>query len=372
MLPTLRETWTQYFELRRATWQPRTVYTRGHMVRRFIVLLEERYPHVRSFADLRRHPHIEAWLAYLRPLHPVTRRDTLLVLDQFFRDLIEWEWPEAPLRRLLEETDLPSIPQRLPKPFSPEDDRRLQLAMEEDDSVMGLGLRLLRQTGLRVGELLGLPLDAAVQNHEGFWELTVPPGKTFTERLFPLTPQTVSIIAAIRRRRGLRASQQPLPPLLMIAENGEPVRYWNVLRHIKGLARRAGLSHWESVHPHQLRHTFATELARTGMPMPTLMALLGHKRPEMTMRYVRLTATDIRQVYECALAKLTALPSFPAPAKPFPRGTPPASLRDDFHALIARLDYSRRDARGDPARAAALARLVKRLRAALRAFKHSA
>ena len=358
--------------MRKATWQPRTLYTRSLLLRRFIVLLEERYPRVRSFADLRRHPHLETWLTHIQHLHPVTRRDSIQMLDQFFRDLIDWDWPEAPPRRLLLETDIPPIPQRLPKPFSPEDDRLLQRAMEQEHSVMGLGLRLLRQSGLRIGELLALPLDAAAQNRQGLWELKVPPGKTFTERLFPLTPQTVSLIAAIRQRRGMHAPQRPLPPLLMIAENGEPVRYWTFLRYIKIVARRAGLPHWEKAHPHQLRHTFATDFARAGMPLPSLMALLGHKRPEMTMRYVRLTATDIRHAYDCALAQLPALRAPSAPATPLSRSHPSSSLPDDFRALIARLDYSRRDAHGDPARASALARLVKRLRAALRTLEHSA
>jgi integrase len=40
--------------------------------------------------------------------------------------------------------------------------------------------------------------------------------------------------------------------------------------------------------PHQLRHTFATEMLRAGVGFPALMKLLGHTDPDMTMRYVHL------------------------------------------------------------------------------------
>jgi integrase len=45
--------------------------------------------------------------------------------------------------------------------------------------------------------------------------------------------------------------------------------------------------------PHQLRHTYASEMVRAGVGMPTLMKLVGHVNPEMTMRYVDVAGTDL-------------------------------------------------------------------------------
>jgi site-specific recombinase XerD len=339
-------------------------------VLRFIALMEARYPRVRRFSDVRRHPHVEAWLGSIRDRHPVTRHNYMEILDQFFEDLIDWEWPEAPPRRLILETDFPLQPKHVPKPFDPQSDRRLQEVFGQQDSVMGLGLSVLRQTGLRVGELLALPLDAMSWTREGLAELKVPPGKTNTERLFPLSRQTAELIESIRRRRGLNVPDRDLPPLLMVDEQGRPVRYWTYRRYIKRLAQRAQIPHWQKATLHRLRHTFATELARTDIPLPSLMRLLGHRRPDVTMRYVELTSQDIRRTYDQALARLRDAPSPACVLKTVSRPRHSTVLAD-FQTLVARLDHQRRDTQSAAARAD-LARLVKRMRAALRAFHQCA
>jgi hypothetical protein len=49
--------------------------------------------------------------------------------------------------------------------------------------------------------------------------------------------------------------------------------------------------------PHQLRHTYASELVRAGIGLPALMKLLGHVNPEMTMRYVDVAGTDLQREF---------------------------------------------------------------------------
>ncbi len=50
--------------------------------------------------------------------------------------------------------------------------------------------------------------------------------------------------------------------------------------------------------PHQLRHTYATEMLRAGVGFPALMKLLGHTSPEMTMRYVDVALTDLQREFQ--------------------------------------------------------------------------
>ena len=52
--------------------------------------------------------------------------------------------------------------------------------------------------------------------------------------------------------------------------------------------------------PHQLRHTYATEMLRAGVGFPALMKLLGHTSPEMTMRYVDVALTDLQREFQRA------------------------------------------------------------------------
>lgn len=54
--------------------------------------------------------------------------------------------------------------------------------------------------------------------------------------------------------------------------------------------------------PHQLRHTYATEMLRAGISFPILMKLLGHSQPVMTMRYVEVALTDLQREFQQARA----------------------------------------------------------------------
>ena len=66
--------------------------------------------------------------------------------------------------------------------------------------------------------------------------------------------------------------------------------------------RRSGI---ENANPHRFRHTFAVDMVREGMPLAVLKRLLGHSSIEMTMRYVNLSAEDVRQEFERAVRRLT-------------------------------------------------------------------
>jgi hypothetical protein len=52
--------------------------------------------------------------------------------------------------------------------------------------------------------------------------------------------------------------------------------------------------------PHQLRHTYASEMIRSGVTMPALMKLLGHRDPGMTIRYISITSDDLQREFHLA------------------------------------------------------------------------
>jgi hypothetical protein len=56
--------------------------------------------------------------------------------------------------------------------------------------------------------------------------------------------------------------------------------------------------------PHQLRHTWATELANAGMSLQALTALLGHVTPQMTIRYATLASPTLRTAYDEAMGNM--------------------------------------------------------------------
>ncbi len=71
-----------------------------------------------------------------------------------------------------------------------------------------------------------------------------------------------------------------------------------------------------SIVPHQLRHTYATEMLRAGVSFPVLMKLLGHTNPEMTMRYVDVALTDLQREFHQARAHPKHLVPQPKAASP--------------------------------------------------------
>ena len=75
---------------------------------------------------------------------------------------------------------------------------------------------------------------------------------------------------------------------------------------LRGLFRhhrkRSGIA---KANPHRFRHTFAVDMIREKMPLPVLMRLMGHKSIEMTMRYVNLSAEDVREEFERAVRRLS-------------------------------------------------------------------
>lgn len=178
---------------------------------------------------------------------------------------------------------------------------------ELDDVAARCAITILRGTGIRTGELLDLELGSLIDYHgHGTW-LRVPVGKLNTERTVPIDTPTLAAFDEWSHHRG---TSRPLPH----PRTGQPVEFMWIIngrrmgsgRIRRGLdiaAAQAGIDH---VHPHQLRHTYATRLANGGMSIEALMAVLGHVTPEMTLRYAHLASDTIRAAYDTAIARTPA------------------------------------------------------------------
>lgn len=83
-------------------------------------------------------------------------------------------------------------------------------------------------------------------------------------------------------------------PALFVNRYGERFQGNGIREMLNRLAERAGVNH---VHPHKFRRTKATDLARHGMPIQDVQAILGHEKIDTTMQYVQLNDTDIESSY---------------------------------------------------------------------------
>ena len=204
------------------------------------------------------------------------------------------------------------------------------------------------------------------------FSLRVPPCKTYTERLIPIDERTVELIRRIIAQRAHLLKRRLRPSrrhLMMIGPWGRHLSPATYGVHLKELT--AHLDPTEHITCHCLRHCFATEMARAGMPVPALMKLLGHKTPKMTMRYVEVAQNDVREAYDQAMTQLPVirsvqnrtLPSLPVPITGLTPHDESSQLLKLMEAMVTCLESHRRDEL-DPDRSKQLHRFIKRMRKA--------
>lgn len=322
--PVLRPAFVAYLERKTGTCHAKTVTGLATRLAHFGRFLADADPELRSLAELDRQRHIEPYLNSVagalnsKSDEPITRADQarrVLALSNFLSDITEWGWPDVPPRRLVFRTDVPRLPQSLPRYLPVDVDRRLTVALGGSQFRLAAdALLLARACGLRIGELLDLELDCV---HDvpgnGAW-LKVPLGKLDTERMVPLDDETVTLIDRITATRSEgRAFAHPRygrPAQFLFTHHGRRLGQQALRLELDRAARVAGIAH---VTPHQLRHTFATVMVNAGVSLQALMALLGHVSAEMSLRYGRLFDTTVRAEYERALdlakARIGPLPA---------------------------------------------------------------
>jgi integrase len=234
----------------------------------------------------------------VRPLSTASYINQLIALRSLLNELA-WSEELAELVRLIRREDFPRPPQRLPRPLTLQQDQLLQQEFRRRNDLGGNVFLLLRHTGMRIGECADLSCDCLRSTGSEQWAIHVPLGKLKTERMVPVDFFACELVQRLAFFRSL----DPLPAdgrLLARASSKEALvrqlrDYLHQVCHTLGLSTR--------IVPHQLRHTYATEMLRAGVSFPVLMKLLGHTSPDMTMRYVDVALTDLQREYQLARSR---------------------------------------------------------------------
>jgi len=306
--PVLAATMGRYLDQIAVSLRPATVSSAEVMLRRFAGWLVSNHPEINGLVDVER-CHIEAFKRFLPalpgrsgrpPLSDATIRMTLGTLRTFFERVSEWGYPDAPRRVLIFNGDLPTPDASLPKFLTDPDAAKLMRTAVDADPIRRLVVEMLARTGLRVGELCTLTRDAVVFINDRHW-LRVPVGKLHNDRYIPLHPQLVELINNHQASRGDDIDR-------LIAFNGRPVNRHQIARIVNRVANAAGIGH---VHPHQLRHTLATQAINRGMSLEALAAMLGHKTLRMTLVYARIADRTVADAYDTVTDQIDALYSKP-------------------------------------------------------------
>jgi site-specific recombinase XerD len=272
-------------------------------------------------ADISR-SHIEAFkLTFAaRPglkgaISTTTIRHNLGMIRTFFERIIDWDWHDAPRRVPILAGDIPKADEPLPKFLDDPTAAKFMATLAADpDRRRRLLVELLARTGMRAGELGGIRDDAMYRVGDRWW-LRIPVGKLHNDRTVPLHPLLVGLISDYQAWRGPSRGGY-----LLERDHGQPFDRRTVHRYVMTVARRAGLAR---VHPHQLRHTLATQCLNRGMSLEAIAALLGHRSPRMTLIYARISDENVAEQYFTATqaveAEATAAPGGSVQASRAPR-----------------------------------------------------
>ncbi len=156
-------------------------------------------------------------------------------------------------------------------------------------------IEVLYATGLRVSELVALPVRAALRDTR----LIEIKGKGGKERLVPLSHAAQ---AAMKDYVGLRSAEgafEKSPWLFPSHGNSGHLTRQHFARELKDLATKAGLDA-SKVSPHVLRHAFASHLLQNGADLRVVQQLLGHADISTTQIYTHVLDERLRELVESA------------------------------------------------------------------------
>lgn len=197
--------------------------------------------------------------------------------------------------------EAPRRTRRLPRPIRASADRQaVEKAITAAPQPFRLALTILRETGMRAGEVLALTLGD-VTLEPGREALHVRDPKNRSERVVVLGPTaTPKSLRALRAQLRERKGEPPYSPLFR-SNRGTRLSYealhyqWSQACVGTCLADDAGKPRYTL---HQLRHTRATELVEQGQRLEIVQRVLGHRDPRSTQGYAELAEAQVRAALE--------------------------------------------------------------------------
>ena len=189
----------------------------------------------------------------------------------------------------------PKLPRSLPKALA---EREIESLLAAPDVTTLLGLRdramleLMYASGLRVSELVNLPL-AALNPRQGVLRVT---GKGDKDRLVPVGEVALEWIASYLATARPQLALGRQPPALFLTQRGAAMSrqmFWTLVKHH---AMTAGINA-ARISPHVLRHSFATHLLNHGADLRALQMLLGHSSLSTTQIYTLVAREGLKRLH---------------------------------------------------------------------------
>ena len=246
--------------------------------------------------------HIRRWVAQM---HGAGRgpRGIALILSGW-RGLYTWLGREGLVAsNPVQGVRAPKVPKPLPKALGVEEAMQLASFVAEDENPVREArdhciTELLYGCGLRIGELVGLDVQASAKA-SGWIDLAAAEahvlGKGNKKRSVPVGSKALE---AMVQWIGLRPQWAGLDAALFINPRGSRLTPQHIRVRLKQRSLKAGLA--TPVHPHMLRHSFASHVLQSSSDLRAVQELLGHANITTTQVYTRLDFQHLAKAYDAA------------------------------------------------------------------------
>ena len=213
----------------------------------------------------------------------------------FYRWLVRFgyraEDPSIPLRNLKTPRTLPAFLWEGEMALFSELPEKAGILWPERDKALILAMY---SAGLRISETAALSLKNMESDFSGARVI----GKGDKERQVFFSDEAREALTAYLPFRKQRIKAEHPTDRLFISLKGAPISIPGVRWIISKYAERSGLG--KSIHPHSLRHSFATHLVNSGCDVRVVQELLGHASISTTQRYTHVNMEHLKQVYNQA------------------------------------------------------------------------
>ena len=260
--------------------------------------IEEFARYYRKSPDQLGPEHIRQYQAHLfteRKLGAIAVTQQLSALRFFFLHTLKRPW-------MLEGIAIPKHPFRLPEVLSREEVERLIQGARSP--LHRVWLVILYATGMRREELVRLKVSDI---DSGRMLIHIRQGKGRKDRDVMLSPRLLGELRDYWRRVQPKTKTYLFPSKDPHQKCDVPMQAKSVFDAVQQAARRAGIE--KHVHPHTLRHSFATHLLESGADLRTIQLLLGHADLKTTSRYLHLSERHLK----AAASPLDSLSLTPKP-----------------------------------------------------------
>ena len=192
----------------------------------------------------------------------------------------------------------PKSPRHLPNALSVDEAARLLMPDEADDPLLALRdaamFELFYSSGLRLAELAVLDIDA-LETALGDGEIRVL-GKRSKARIVPVGRMAQAALVEWAKRRGELAGEGETA--LFVGRRGGRLGHRMIQLRLASHAVKLGLP--RHVHPHMLRHSFASHLLQSSGDLRAVQEMLGHASIASTQVYTHLDFQHLAKVYDSA------------------------------------------------------------------------